>query len=92
MSFEEKSAALQEESFEALALRVLKTALEASKKEITVSWVERKFDFGYSKSSYLLRVLEEKGYLQSELEMKEEGRTGRRILVAKDFFEHASQE
>lgn len=99
MQTDEKTVSTGEEMPEVLAnneqaeleewkgIHILRAALAESKRSISVAWVQRKFDYGYSKSSYLLRCLAQEGYIESEEDMKEAGRKTRRILVPKDFFE-----
>lgn len=80
----ENEEALVEEPLE---MEVLRAALAESKRTITVAWVQRKFHYGYTKSSVLLKFLAQKGYVESEEDMKNAGHKARRILVPKDFFE-----
>ena len=72
---------------ESIDMPILRAALEESKRTITVAWVQRKFHYGYTKSSVLLKFLAQKGYIESEEDMRKAGRKARRILVPKDFSE-----
>ena len=71
---------------ESIAMRVLKEALTLSDKCITISWIQRRFNFGYGKAAFIMDWLEEKGYVQTIEQMKREKLSGRRILVTEKIF------
>ena len=51
---------------------------------ISISWVQRRFGYGYGKSAKLLDWLEDQRYVQSYADMKSEGLAGRRILISNE--------
>ena len=55
---------------------------------ISISWVQRRFGYGYGKSAKLLDWLEDQRYVQSYADMKAEGLHGRRIYASKEMFEN----
>jgi len=76
----------EENTTESIAMRVLKEAMKLSDKCITISWIQRRFNFGYGKAACVMDLLEEKGYVQTVEQMKMEKLSGRRILVTEKVF------
>lgn len=71
----------QTNTTESIAMRVLKEAMKLSDKCITISWIQRRFNFGYGKAACIMDWLEEKGYVQTAEQMKMQKLSGRRILA-----------
>lgn len=78
----------EEVTIETEALRVLKEAINLPNGIISISWVQRRFGYGYGKSAKLLDWLEDQRYVQSYADMKAEGLHGRRIYASKEMFEN----
>lgn len=78
----------EEVTIETEALRVLREAMNLPNGIISISWVQRRFGYGYGKSAKLLDWLEDQRYVQSYADMKAEGLHGRRIYASKEMFEN----
>lgn len=78
----------EESTIESEALRVLREAMNLPSGIISISWVQRRFGYGYGKSAKLLDWLEDQRYVQSYADMKSEGLAGRRILISNEKFDN----
>lgn len=78
----------EEVTIETEALSVLREAMKLPNGIISISWVQRRFGYGYGKSAKLLDWLEDQRYVQSYADMKAEGLHGRRIYASKEMFEN----
>ena len=78
----------EEVTIETEALRVLREAMNLPNGIISISWVQRRFGYGYGKSARLLDWLEDQRYVQSYADMMAEGLHGRRIYASKEMFEN----
>lgn len=78
----------EEVTIETEALSVLREAMNLPNGIISISWVQRRFGYGYGKSAKLLDWLEDQRYVQSYADMKAEGLHGRRIYASKEMFEN----
>ena len=76
-SKDEENCAIKNE-----ALLILQEALKLQNKHLSTSWIQRKFKMGYGKSAKIIDWLEDNGYVQSYQNMRNEGLSGRRILVS----------
>lgn len=75
----------EESEFEKKAIEILKEAMEQPVGTLSTSWIQRRFSCGYGMAAKILDWLEDRGYVQSEDEMKAEELRGRRILVTKEM-------
>ena len=85
---DDESQPKEEVTIETEALRVLREAMNLPNGIISISWVQRRFGYGYGKSAKLLDWLEDQRYVQSYADMKAEGLHGRRIYASKEMFEN----
>ena len=69
---------------ESVALKILGEAMKLPNPQISTSWVQRRFNYGYGKAAKIIDWLEAHKYVQSHDDMKAEGLHARRILVSKD--------
>jgi len=83
----EEASSTDIDTTESEAMKILREGFNRPEKVISISWIQRRFGYGYGKSAKLLDWLEEKGYVQSYEDMKIEGLNGRRILVSESKFE-----
>lgn len=85
----EEASSTDIDTTESEAMKILREGFNRLEKMISISWIQRRFGYGYGKSAKLLDWLEEKGYVQSYQDMKIEGLNGRRILVSEEKLENS---